>query len=90
MDVGAGEARGQQGRARLADPTNEPDAIDSMVAAYVTKYWDDPAVHPEMETFVRSHALVEATPTVAFGIIEREEEFAQRATRWRWETTPPR
>ena len=55
-----------------------------MVSAYMTKYWEDPAVHPEMETFLRSHAMVEVEPVVAFGIIEREEEFAQKATRWRW------
>lgn len=39
-----------------------------------------------MEAFVRSHAIIEVTPDRAFGIIEREDEFAQRATRWRWRT----
>jgi len=34
-----------------------------------------------MEAFVRSQAIVEVQPEVASGIIEREEEFAQRATR---------
>jgi hypothetical protein len=48
------------------------------------KYWEDPSVHADMEAFVRSHAIIEVTPQVAFGIIERDEEFAQRATRWRW------
>lgn len=75
-----------QGRARLVDPGDASDSgsVDAMVAAYVTKYWDDPAVHPEMEAFLRSHAIVEVEPRLAVGIIEREEEFAQRATRWRW------
>jgi len=71
-----------EGRARAAEP-DEP-GVDAMVAAYLSKYWDDPAVHPEMEAFVRGHAVFEVTPDRAFGIIEREDEFSQRATRWRW------
>ncbi len=59
-------------------------AIDGAIARYVTKYWDDPTLHPEMEAFVRSHAIIEVTPDRAFGIIEREDEFAHRATRWTW------
>ena len=73
-----------QGRARLANTGRDADAIDLAVATYVAKYWDDPTVHGEMESFVRSHTIVEVEPEVAFGIIEREEEFAQRATRWCW------
>ncbi len=73
-----------EGRARVADPASDADAIDRAVATYVTKYWTDPAVHRETEAFVRSHAICEVTPDRAFGIIEREDEFAQRATRWRW------
>ena len=73
-----------EGRARIADPAHDVEAADTAVAAYLTKYWDDPTVHAEMAAFVRGHALVEVTPERAFGIIEREEEFSQRATRWRW------
>ncbi len=73
-----------EGRARVADPACDGDAIDVAIAAYLDKYWDDPALHAEMEAFLRSHAIVEFTPQRAFGIIEREEEFAQRATRWTW------
>lgn len=73
-----------EGRARIVDQTADGAGIDNAVTNYVTKYWDDPAVHPEMGAFVRSHAIVEFTPEVAFGIIEREDEFARRATRWRW------
>jgi general stress protein 26 len=73
-----------EGRASVADQVRDADAIDHVVADYLTKYWDDPAVHPEMAAFLRSHAIIEVTPERAFGIIEREEEFAQRATRWRW------
>ena len=75
-----------EGRARGVDPASETDAgaVDRVVATYITKYWEDPAVHAEMEAFLRSHAIFEVTPDRAFGIIEREEEFSQRATRWRW------
>src|SRR5205807_2040969 len=48
-----------EGRARVADQTRDSDAIDHAIASYLTKYWDDPSVHPKMETFVRSHAIVE-------------------------------
>ena len=73
-----------EGNARLVDPTGEPAAVDEVVSTYIGKYWDDPAVHPEMEAFLRGHALFEVTPRVAFGIIERDDEFAPRATRWRF------
>lgn len=73
-----------EGRARIADAATDAGAVDLALALYVVKYWDDPAVRAEMEGFVRSHALIEVTPERAFGIIERDEEFAQRATRWRW------
>lgn len=73
-----------EGRARLVDPEVDAAAVDHAVASYVTKYWEDESVHPSMEAFVRSHAIFEFTPERAFAIIEREEEFAGRATRWRW------
>jgi hypothetical protein len=34
--------------------------------------------------FVLANLVVEVTPERAFGIVEREEAFAARATRWRW------
>jgi nitroimidazol reductase NimA-like FMN-containing flavoprotein (pyridoxamine 5'-phosphate oxidase superfamily) len=71
-----------EGRGRIVDPGRE--AIDSMVSAYLAKYWVDPGVYPEMEALLRSHAIVEVAPDRAFGIIERQDEFARRATRWRW------
>ena len=75
-----------EGRARLVDAADDAEraAVDRVVDAYVTKYWDDPSDHDEMEAFLRGHALIEVTPERAFGIIEREEEFASKATRWRW------
>lgn len=60
------------------------DEAAPMIAAYLAKYWDDPTVHDEMAAFVRSNAIVEVTPERAFGIIERDDEFARAATRWVW------
>jgi PPOX class probable F420-dependent enzyme len=73
-----------EGRARVADPVQDPDDVQRMIAAYLQKYWADPEVHAEMERFLRANTIVEIAPERAFGIIERHEEFAQRATRWRW------
>jgi nitroimidazol reductase NimA-like FMN-containing flavoprotein (pyridoxamine 5'-phosphate oxidase superfamily) len=73
-----------EGRARVADPVRDADDMQQMIAAYVAKYWADPESHGEMEAFLRAHAIVEVTPDRAFGIIEREDEFPTRATRWRW------
>jgi hypothetical protein len=79
-----------EGLARIAaDPNSgvaaeRTDAVDLAVAAYVHKYWPDETEHEDAERFIRSHAIVEVTPTRAFGIIERHEEFASRATRWVW------
>ncbi len=73
-----------EGRARRVDLDAEPDAVAAAIARFLRKYWSDPAEHPAMEAFLRRNALVEVTPDRAFGIVEREEEFSQRATRWRW------
>ncbi len=73
-----------EGSARIADLTVDGEAIAQMIAAYLSKYWPDPSVHAEMDGFLRGHTIVEFTPDRAFGIIEREEEFSRRATRWRW------
>ena len=49
---------------------------------YVTKY--RPLSSELSKDFVRANLLVEVTPDRAFAIIEREDEFSQRATRWRF------
>lgn len=73
-----------QGTARrITDATD----IDPWVALYVDKYGDE--VGPDegddtMADFVASHACFEVSPSVAFAIIERADEFASRATRWRF------
>ena len=48
---------------------------------YVEKY--DPGSEMLAE-FVRDHLVIEVAPDRAFGIVEREEEFSTRATRWRF------
>jgi PPOX class probable F420-dependent enzyme len=73
-----------EGLARIVDPRLEVDAVDRAVAAYAAKYADGPESHDEMAEFLLAHTLVEVTPDRAFGIIERADEFATRATRWRW------
>jgi len=73
-----------EGVARIVDPALEQEAVDSAIAAYALKYGDGESSEAELAEFVAAHALVEVRPDRAFGIIERAEEFAQRATRWRW------
>ncbi|MCC6340470.1 MAG: pyridoxamine 5'-phosphate oxidase family protein [Acidimicrobiia bacterium] len=73
-----------EGLARRADPEADAAAVDAAAGAWARKYWDDPEVHAEMAGFFRGNAVFEVTPEQAFGIIEREDDFARRATRWRW------
>ncbi len=56
--------------------------IDTWVDRYVAKYGPE---SPEgLGDFVRQHAVFEVTPITAIAVIEREVEFATRATRWRF------
>ncbi|MCO1653961.1 pyridoxamine 5'-phosphate oxidase family protein [Pseudonocardia humida] len=49
---------------------------------YLAKYRP---VSPELTAgFVLANLVVEVAPERAFGIVEREDAFAARATRWRW------
>lgn len=73
-----------EGTGRVLDPGSREPGAEAAIAAWVTKYFPDPAGHDEATEFMRSHTLVEVTPEVAFGIIERVDEFSRRATRWRW------
>ena len=41
-------------------------------------------VRISMAEFVRRHLVIEVVPDRAFGIVEREDEFSTRATRWRF------
>jgi nitroimidazol reductase NimA-like FMN-containing flavoprotein (pyridoxamine 5'-phosphate oxidase superfamily) len=50
------------------------------VGRYLTKY--QPTAPELTADFVHQNLIVEVEPERAFGIIEREDEFATRATRW--------
>ncbi len=67
----------------LARPATVDDSTPA-VESYLTKYFDDPSQLPAMQEFLESNAMFFVEPQRAFGIIEREEDFANRATRWVW------
>lgn len=66
----------------IAAAVTDPARTDVWVPRFVAKYGDE--VGPEYADFLRSHPLYEVTPTVAFALIERADEFSTRATRWRF------
>ena len=68
-----------EGRARTVD---EGDRQERWIARYLDKY--RPLAAELSADFIRAHLMVEVEPERAFAIIEREEEFATRATRWVW------
>jgi hypothetical protein len=68
-----------EGRAeRVADPARQ----EVWVQRYLTKY--RPLAADLSAEFIKANLLYEFVPERAFGIVEREDEFAERATRWRW------
>ena len=70
-----------EGRAGLVE--NEGRQVQ-WIERYLAKYQPmSPALNAE---FLRQHLLFEFTPERAFAVIEREEEFSSRATRWRFPT----
>ncbi len=63
-----------------ADRLDDEARIDMWIERYLAKYRP---VAPDLgPAFLRANHLFEVTPHRAFGIVEREDEFAQRATRW--------
>ena len=70
-------------RVDIDDPADAP-AVARMIDTYVNKYWPDESDHAAMEAFLRGNAVIEVVPDRAFGIIEREDEFGPKATRWVW------
>lgn len=53
---------------------------DQWIERYLAKY--QPMAPDLSADFLRQHLMVEFVPERAFAIIEREDEFATRATRW--------
>lgn len=63
-----------------AAPVEDDDRRAVIADRYVEKYR---SVSPDLQTdFILANLLFEVTPDRAFAVIEREEEFATRATRW--------
>lgn len=65
-----------------ASRVTEDRRRDHWVHRYLAKYRP---VSPDLSgEFIRANALFEVIPEVAFAVVEREAEFATRATRWRF------
>jgi PPOX class probable F420-dependent enzyme len=66
-----------EGRAHLVD---DDDRREAWIARYMTKYV--PIQADLSADFLRVNLVFEFVPERAFAVIEREDEFATRATRW--------
>lgn len=63
-----------------ASLVQDDDRVARWVERYLAKYQP---ISPDLSAeFIAANALFEFTPERAFAIIEREEEFSTRATRW--------
>ena len=63
-----------------ASRVTEPDRQDIWIERYLAKYQE---LAPDLTAeFIRGGLIFEVTPVRAFAIIERDDEFATRATRW--------
>lgn len=61
---------------RITDTTR----ADTWIERYLAKYRSEaPGLNAD---FLRQNLLFEITPDRAFGLIERDDEFATRATKW--------
>lgn len=64
----------------VAAPVTDDARKDFWVERYLAKY---APLSPELSgDFIRANLMLEVTPDRAFAIIETEEEFSTRATRW--------
>jgi nitroimidazol reductase NimA-like FMN-containing flavoprotein (pyridoxamine 5'-phosphate oxidase superfamily) len=73
------ESLSVEGRATVLD---DGERRETWIARYLAKYQP---IQPELSAdFLRANRVVEFVPERAFAVIEREEEFAERATRWRF------
>ena len=59
------------------------DAGAAAIEAYVTKY-AEPDGRATLAEFIGINALWMLVPERAFAVIEREEEFGPKATKWTW------
>jgi PPOX class probable F420-dependent enzyme len=66
-----------------AGAVHDEERRERWIERYVAKY--GPTAPDLSADFVRGHLVVEFRPERAFAVIERDEEFATRATRWVFE-----
>ncbi len=69
-----------EGRATFPAASEVSDTLH----AFAAKYWDDPQAAADGEAFLAENLVVQVSPERAFGIIEDEVDFSQRATKWVW------
>lgn len=77
-----------------ADDTVEVVSVEGVVTPaedrrdvaeeYAAKYEADPEAQQELADFFLQGSVFRVTPVRAFGLIERPDEFSERATRWVW------
>jgi hypothetical protein len=66
----------------VAAVVQDEQRLELWIDRYLSKYRP---VSPDLSAdFIRENVLVEVAPKRAFAIIEREQEFSTRATRWRF------
>ena len=63
-----------------AEPVADEQRQAQWIERYLAKY--QPMAPDLSAEFLRQHLMLEFVPERAFAIIEREDEFATRATRW--------
>lgn len=74
------ECLSMEGRAA---PVADPARRETWIERYLAKYRP---LSPDLTAdFIRENLIVELVPERAFAIIETAEEFATRATRWRFD-----
>ena len=63
-----------------AGAVESDDRRDRWIDRYLAKYQP---ISPDVSAdFLRQHLMLEFVPERAFAVIEREDEFSTRATRW--------
>ncbi|MET0909533.1 MAG: pyridoxamine 5'-phosphate oxidase family protein, partial [Ilumatobacteraceae bacterium] len=67
----------------VASALDDESSRIAAATAYADKY-APPEERAAMREFMLGHAVFEVRPVKAVAIIEREEEFASKATRWTW------
>ena len=73
-----------EGRAVVVD--DDDRVRERWIEHYLQKYQP---MAPELTAdFLRNNLVVEFVPQRAFAVIEREDEFATRATRWVFDSSP--